>query len=39
VNVNEGVQNGSRVKLAFHDADIDTDFLAWILADTPDTRD
>jgi len=29
----------SVVKLAFHDADTDTDFLARILADTSDTRD
>jgi len=27
------------VKLAFHDADTDTDILAMILADTSDTRD
>jgi len=27
----------STVKLAFHDADTDTDFLARILADSPDT--
>ena len=27
------------IKLAFHDADIDTDVLARILADTSDTRD
>jgi len=27
------------VKLAFHDADIDTDILARILADTSDTHD
>jgi len=29
----------SDIKLAFHDADIGTDFLARILADTSDTRD
>ena len=27
------------IKLAFHDADADTDILARILADTSDTRD
>ena len=27
------------VKLAFHDADTDTDFFTRILADTSDTRD
>jgi len=29
----------SMLKLAFHDADTDTDFLAKILADTSDARD
>ena len=28
----------SRLKLAFHDADTDTDFLAGILADTSKVR-
>jgi len=27
------------LKLEFHDADTDTDIIAWILADTTDTRD
>jgi len=31
--------SATTVKLAFHDANTDSDILAWILADTSDTRD